>query len=508
MDSWTWILSSLLSALAIYLTKRVLSYYHMCKLAKAIPGPPVHWLYGNLHQFQRDEASLLYFLKEMRSYNSTLWRGWIGPLSLNIMVVDPEVVKSWLKLPKHHFAYSLLEPWLGKGLLVAQGSQWARNRRLLTNAFHFDILKAYVAVYNECSNILISKWSIAASQGEPVLVYKSIQQLTLDIILRCSFSYNSHCQESGKPDPYINAVESLAQCVSDSFHSPLMHISRSLYMYCTPTGWKYRRALNTVHRFAEKVIKDRKLALGITGSHLNKSVNLETVRIGKNGKYLDFLDVLLTARDDDGTGLTDLEIRNEVDTFMFEGHDTTANALTWTLYMLAKYPEHQEKCREEINQVLEGREELEYEDLSKLTYTTWCIKETLRLYPPVVSTLRQVLEDTKIGGYLIPKEAIISLHIFQIHRNPKYWEDPDTFDPLRFHPDNVKDRHPYAYMPFSAGPRNCIGQNFALNEEKVIIASLVHRFSLSLVEGHKVEAQLKLLLTSSDDIKLHLKQIR
>ena len=507
MELFLFLVSLLTIAIMATLLKQLWSYYRMCKMAKAIPGPPTHWLYGNIHQLTQDEAGIKYSLGQMRNCGSVIWRAWFSSFSLLVYVVDPQVVQSLfnLKLRKSKPIYSLLEPWLGKGLVTADGSQWARNRHLLTNAFHFNILKPYVAVYNECSNILISKWSIAASQGEPVLVYKSIQQLTLDIILRCSFSYNSHCQESGKSDPYTNAVEYLTQCTSDRFHSPLMHISRSLYMYCTPAGWKYRRALNTVHRFAEKVIKDRKAALGVSNFHLNH--DLKKLKTAAGNKYLNFLDILITAHDDDGTGLTDLEVRNEADTFLVAGHDSTANALTWALYSLAKYPEHQEKCREEINQVLEGRKELEYEDLSKLTYTTWCIKETLRLYPPGMVVFREIQEDTDIGNYLVPKEAIIVCHILSIHRNPKYWEDPDTFNPLRFHPNNAKHRHPYAYIPFSAGHRNCIGQSFALNEAKVIVASILHKFRLSLVEGHKVEMKFQSLLTNENDVKLWLERI-
>ena len=501
-----WIALSLLIVLVLSLNvpRKIWAYYCVCKLVKPIPGLPIpdHWLYGSMRNFKHTEESLVTNIRHVRKLNTSIYKAWIGPVNVMIGVVDPKVIQQLLSVPKSGGVYGILKPWLGEGLLIAGGSKWARNRRLLTKAFHFNILKPYVAVYNECSNILVSKWSRAASQGEPVLVYKSIKQLTLDIILRCSFSYNSHCQEDGKPEPYIDVVSTIVKATTDRFYSSPLFDFNFLY-YLTPQAWKYQAAVNMAHRYAEKVIRDRKQSLGITGSNGN---SIEAFK-PEGRQYLDFLDILLTACDEDGTGLTDIEIRNEVDTFLFEGHDTTANGITWTLYCLAKYPEHQEKCREEINQVMEGREELEYEDLSKLNYTTWCIKETLRLYPPVFSVFRKLTESTKLGGYTVPKGAWIVFVLLDIHRNPKYWDNPDTFDPLRFHPDNVKARHPYAYMPFSAGPRNCIGQNFALNEERVVIASIIRKFRLTLVEGHKVEMEPSILLTVKNDVKVYLEKI-
>ena len=221
-------------------------------------------------------------------------------------------------------------------------------------------------------------------------------------------------------------------------------------------------------------------------------------------KYLDFLDILLTAADEDGNGLTDLEIRDEADTFMFEGHDTTTSGISWTLHCLAKYPEHQEKIREEVRNVLMGREWLDYDDLKELKYTQWCIKEAMRLYPPVFFIVRRLSSDTELDGHLIPKGMSINVAIRVIHRHPDIWENPDEFDPLRFHPSNAEGRDPYAYLPFSAGQRNCIGQSFALNEEKLVIGSIVHRFSLSLVEGHKVEMCPTVVLRTTDDILIDL----
>ena len=239
----------------------------------------------------------------------------------------------------------------------------------------------------------------------------------------------------------------------------------------------------------------------------DKGIDHDTTTIldsaAKQRKHLDFLDILLTAKDEEGNGLTDLEIRNEADTFMFEGHDTTTSGMSWTLYCLTKHPEHQEKVREEVRSVLMGREWLESDDLKELKYTQWCIKEAMRLYPPVYNIFR------KESGYHIPKGTAIRMYTFIIHRHPDIWPNPDEFDPLRFHPSNAEGRDLFACMPFSAGHRNCIGQNFAMNEEKSVVhvASIVQRFALSLEEGHKVEILPKLLLKLKEDIKLRLESL-
>ena len=501
---WLVVLSLLTVLLLWRIPNTIWTYYRRCKLLRPVPGWPTHWLYGNLHQINEDDYWIQSF-QYVTKNKYKISKEWFGPTIACVNIHHPEVLKSVMKSPKAKDMYSLLEPWLGQGLLVSDGKRWARNRRLLTGAFHFDILKPYIQVYNECTDILINKWMGHVTNGEPVLVYKTISQLTLDILLRCSFSYNSHCQEQEEALPYIKAVNTLNELTLKRFLSLFLSIlSDNIYFYCTPQGWKYKQALKIVHGHAEKVIRERKISLGLEGISAGMKVNMEDVlsTARKGHKYLDFLDILLTARDEDGCGLTDSEIRCEVDTFMFEGHDTTAHGLSWTLYCLAKYPEHQEKCREEINEVLGNRDYLEYEDLSKLKYTQWCIKESLRLYPPVYSLLRKLEEDTNLAGYLIPKNTLLELRFLNIHRNPEFWKDPEVFDPLRFHPDNIEHQHPYAYVPFSAGPRNCIGQNFAMNEERVVIASIIRKLKLSLVKEHAVEVYPKLLLGFRNDIKL------
>ena len=479
-----------------------MNFYSMCT------GYPKHWLWGNLDRFAPDEKSLLMLRNYVRDRSLKVTRMWLGPFYPTVDIHHCDVVKDILKEPKQYSTYRILDPWLGDGLLISRGAKWRRNRRLLTPAFHYEILKPYVSVYNSCVKTLLKKWTLSASNNEPVKLFDTVSLLSLDIILQCAFSYTSDCQNVKMRHPYIRDVYELIELVSERFFNPLYHID---WVYAlVPAGRRMKKVCRAVHKHSERVIQERRKALGLLekgfGGRESAATILESA--AKQRKYLDFLDILLTAVDEDGMGLTDLEIRNEADTFMFEGHDTTTSGISWTLYCLAKYPEHQDKVREEVRRVLKGRETLEYDDLKELKYTLWCIKEAMRLYPPVFIFFREASEDLELDGYIIPKGMQLSINIFNIHRQPDTWPNPDEFDPLRFHPSNADGRHPFAYMPFSAGHRNCIGQIFAMNEEKIVVAAIVHRFSLSVVEDHAVELVPKVILRTTNDIKLTLKPLK
>ena len=512
MADYSWFLAVLVALVLIALLagnipRRLYTFLLHWKAVRSIPGLPTHWLFGNLLQirnmFKDDEEFTRvtnHFTKERRL---KLVRLWVGPFKPAVEILHCSLLGKVLKQPKNTDQYRLFKPWLGDGLLVSQGSKWTRNRRLLTPAFHYEILKPYITVYNQCTNIMLDKWTKSMDNNEPVKLFDTVSLLSLDIILQCSFSFSSNCQDTEQSrHPYIECVKDLVELTASRFVS-LVGRTDWLY-YLTPTGRKYKKVCKFAHDHSKIVIKKRKEELQL-GS--NKGVSESELKAKKKGKYLDFLDILLIARDDEGNGLTDQEIQDEVDTFMFEGHDTTTSGMCWTLYCLAKHPEHQEKVREEVRSVLMGREWLEYDDLKELKYTQWCIKEAMRLYPPVYFIFRRAAEDIELDGHAIPSGMSIGINIRVIHRHPDTWENPDEFDPLRFQPSNCEGRDPYAYIPFSGGQRNCIGQNFALNEERVVIASIVNRFKLSLVEGHKVVPNARVVLRSVDDIPLKLEPV-
>ncbi|XP_064256684.1 leukotriene-B4 omega-hydroxylase 3-like [Passer domesticus] len=188
-----------------------------------------------------------------------------------------------------------------------------------------------------------------------------------------------------------------------------------------------------------------------------------------------------TGIDENGHTLSDEDIAAEADTFMFEGHDTTDSGLAWLFYNLAGHPEHQERCRQEVQELLAGQDtaDIDWEDLSQLPFTTMCIKESLRLHPPVTAVSQCCTEDIPLpDGRVIPKGVICLMSIYGTHHNPDLWPEPEVFNPLRFSPENSKGQCLLSIIPFSAGPRNCIGQSFAMAEMKVAVALTLSRFAL------------------------------
>jgi len=190
-----------------------------------------------------------------------------------------------------------------------------------------------------------------------------------------------------------------------------------------------------------------------------------------------FLDVLIHARTEDGERLSVPDIQEEVDTFMFEGHDTTAAAMTWCLFLLGHHPEIQERVHKELDSVFEddGRT-VTMDDCKNLTFLDQVIKESLRLYPSVPLFARVTSEECEVNGYKVPAGVQVLIAAYSIHRSPLIWDFPEEFNPDRFSKENSAGRHPYAYIPFSAGPRNCIGQKFASMEEKVLLSYVLRNY--------------------------------
>ncbi|XP_053104385.1 cytochrome P450 4B1-like isoform X2 [Hemicordylus capensis] len=386
-------------------------------------------------------------------------------------------------------------PLLGQGLLVLDGPKWFQHRRLLTPAFHSDILKSYVTLMVDSITVMLDKWENLISDHKSMDIFQHVGSMTLDSMLKCIFSYNSNCQND-RTNSYVQAIGDLSSLVQERVQKVVYH-NDFIYRLC-PHGYRFFNACNVAHVHTDKVIRERKALL---------KDERELEKIQKK-RYLDFLDILLCAKDVDGVGLSDEDIRSEVDTFLFEGHDTTASGISWILYAMAQNPEHQEKCREEIKEILGERDTMHWNDLSKMTYTTMCIKECLRIYPPVPQVYRELNKPvTFADGRTLPEGGLVSLNIYALHKNADVWKDPEVFDPLRFSPENSAHRHPYAFLPFAAGPRNCIGQQFALMELKLAVALTLQRFHVSPDPANPPLEKPQLVMRSWTGIHLYIKKL-
>ncbi|KAL6058188.1 hypothetical protein STEG23_004287, partial [Scotinomys teguina] len=298
-------------------------------------------------------------LKEVTKLVATYPQGfmtWMGPILPIITLCHPDIIRSVLNASaavalKEVIFYTFLKPWLGDGLLVSAGEKWSRHRRMLTPAFHFNILKPYMKIFNDSTNIMHAKWQRLASGGSTRLdMFENISLMTLDSLQKCVFSFDSNCQE--KPSEYISAILELSALVSKRYQQLLLHID-SLYQL-TPNGIRFHKACRLVHDFTDAVIQDRRRTLP------SKDAD-DILKAKAKSKTLDFIDVLLLTKDEDGKELSDEDIRAEADTFMFEGHDTTASGLSWILYNLARHPEYQERCRQEVQELLRDRKSPEIE---------------------------------------------------------------------------------------------------------------------------------------------------
>ncbi|CAM2119098.1 unnamed protein product [Caretta caretta] len=465
----------------------------LLKALDCFPGPPRHWLYGHAHELQDQELNkIISWVEKYPGAHSVWFGGFLGFLN----IYHPEYAKAVYSRgdPKAGDFYDFFVPWTGKGLIVLHGPKWLQHRRLLTPAFHNDILKTYVSLMADSTKVMLDKWEKRVTKDKSLDIFEDVGLMALDSMLKCTFSYQSNCQNS--ENTFLTAIRQLTAMVQERTRTFLYH--NDLIYWFSPPGRRFRNACRIVHCHTEKVIRERK-------EWLKDERELEKIQ---KKRRLDFLDILLCAKDENGEGLPNEDLRAEADTFMFGGHDTTATGISWLLYCMALHPEHQQRCREEIKEILGDRETIHWNDLSNMPYTTMCIKESLRLYPPVPQVYRQLNQPvTFFDGRTLPEGSLVSLHIYALHRNPTVWKDPEVFDPLRFSQDNLSDQHPFAFMPFAAGPRNCIGQQFAMTELKVAVALTLLRFKLTPDLSTPPNEVTQLILRSTTGIHLQLKKL-
>ncbi|XP_046578718.1 ultra-long-chain fatty acid omega-hydroxylase-like [Haliotis rubra] len=466
--------------------RRFFKFFNNCQGVKDFS-----WKTGNLHVYPQDFEKRALVDKEWMRRFPKYHRIWRGPFLPVISVFHPDTIRPIIKSsePKPRGLlgpYENLVPWLGEGLLIAGGQRWYRSRRLLTPAFHFDILKPYVEVSNNAIDTMMEKIDKHVEGGTSFELFNMVSQCTFDILLRCAMSVKEDIQLQGETHPYLNAVNELLSLGVDRSFKP-WHLFDFVF-YNTAAGKKFKKHCDFVHRWAEDIIDKRRQTLERDGP--------------PKARYLDFLDVLLSAKDADGKGLTPLEIRNEVDTFLFEGHDTTTSGISWTLFTMASKPEFQTRIQEELDTLLNGRESkhITWDDITKLEYLTRCLKEGMRFHSPVPAILRKLENPLEIDGKVFPVGTLIGINIWKVHHNPEVWEDPEVYDPDRFLPENIQKKDSYSYIPFSAGPRNCIGQHFALNEQKVMLGRILERYTLEVDQSHKVGRRTAAVMKSTEGL--------
>lgn len=356
---------------------------------------------------------------------------------------------------KSRFTRQILEPVLGRGLLTSEGDFWRRQRRIAAPAFHHKRLVAFAAIMVEEAKATAGAWS--AKTGA-VDVSAEMMALTLRIIARTMFS---------------TAVDRDIRLVGDAMDTMLRLGDPSVLDLLGLPEWlprprprALRRAVLDLERLIARILAERRAA-------------------ADPGE--DLLGMLLSTRDEEtGEGMTDRQLRDELMTILLAGHETTANALSWTWFLLASHPTEEGRLHAELDTVLGDRDPT-YADYPRLAYARQCLEEAMRLYPPAHTISRQAIGPDRLGEVEIRPGTVVTISPYVTHRNPGLWPEPERFDPDRFAADAVKSRHRFAYLPFGGGPRICIGNSFAMTEGVLALATLARRFRLRLAPGYRVE---------------------
>ncbi|KAL1506267.1 hypothetical protein ABEB36_005661 [Hypothenemus hampei] len=473
--------------------------YKFRKVLSKIPNPPGHWLLGNLYYIIKNPSPdvIFQYLRENAKIYWPIYR-FTAPHIVTINILHPkdfEIILSQMKHLKKSAVYQFLENWLGQGLLTSTGSKWQHRRKLLTQAFHFKVLRKFLIIFNEETENLvkqIEKINTHNKHLQSISLMPIIADMTLQSITETSLGVG-HIEEK-TVQTYRNNIHKIGAYTIKRIRRPWTTIK---FIYSlTEDGKKENITVHDLHDFTYRVIREREKQL------LNEKYDNLVSTTYSGRKIMKMLDLLLHEKINNRS--IDYEgIREEVDTFMFEGHDTTAAALVFLIHSLAIYPDIQEEVRKEILTILGPTETPTFETLHELPYTERVIKESLRLYPSVPFISRISSEEfITYSGYKIPKDTVLHMHIFDLHRNPDIYPDPEKFDPDRFLPENCNNRHPFAYLPFSAGPRNCIGQKFAMLEIKAAICGLLRKFKLVEDPSTSINFQVDLILRLEGDIKI------
>ncbi|XP_050681335.1 cytochrome P450 4C1-like isoform X2 [Leptidea sinapis] len=418
--------------------------------------------------------------------------------SLNIYNPDDiEILISGMKHHKKSFIYSFLRPWLRDGLLLSHGEKWQKRRKILTGAFHFNILRKYFPIIVENNQKLISV--LEANEGNIIDVVPVLSEYTLDTICCTAMGAQTFEESSHAGRKYKEAIYSSVKLFVYRVCNLPLYIDKVFNW--TPSGKKQLKYISITHKFSENVINSRRIEREKCNDD-NSDDGDENNHVYSKKRRAAMLDLLLSAEKD---GLIDnIGIQEEVDTFMFEGHDTSAAGLTFCLLALAENETIQDKIVQELDEIFDGdNRDATLEDLAAMNYLERCIKESLRLYPPVPFIGRDLSEDVKLSNYLAPKGFMSHIHIFDLHRQESLFKNALLFDPDRFLPENSVGRHNYAYIPFSAGPRNCIGQKFAMMEMKSAVSSVLRKFRIiPITKSAEVIFATDLVLRSSNPILL------
>jgi cytochrome P450 len=425
-------------------------------VAAAIPaGPKGGLVMGNMREFNRD--TLGFIERCAREFGDiVLTRFLYVPACF---LFNPHHIEYVLASGSKNFikAESLRSPFfsklVGNGLVTSEGDFWRRQRRLAQPAFHRDRVNAYGETMVAFTERMLEGWS----DGQTLDAHDEMMRLTQSIVVKTLFS----ADVSGEADRVGEALRVIVQPFASQATIKWILDNR----LPTPGHLRFNRAVREVDKVVYRFITERRASGEDTG---------------------DLLSMLLRAQDEDGSVMTDKQLRDEVMTLFLAGHETTALVLTWAWHLLALNPETEEKLAAELEEVLSGRAPT-VEDLPRLRYCEWVVKESMRLYPPAYAVGREAVRECEVGGYRIPAGMQVFAFQWIVQRDARWYDEPEAFRPERWREEEASRLPRYAYFPFGGGPRQCIGNAFAMMEAVLVLATVAQRFRLRHAHGHTVE---------------------
>src|SRR5437764_431937 len=446
-------------------------------VAVAVPeGPKGGSRMGNMREFNRD--TLAFVERCAREFGDVVLTRFLYVLAY--FLFNPEHIEYVLASGSKNFvkAMSLRSPFflrlVGNGLVTSEGEFWRRQRRLAQPAFHRDRVASYGETMVAFTERMLDGWR----EGEERDAHEEMMRLTQNIVVKTLFT----ADVSAEADEIGEALSRIVRPFASQATRKWILDNR----LPTPRLLRFNRDVRKIDRFVYRIVSERRASGEDTG---------------------DLLSMLLRAQDEDGSRMTDRQLRDELMTLFLAGHETTASSLSWTWWLLAQNPVGEARLHAELDQVLGGRTP-SLEDFPRLRYTANVITESMRLYPPAWGLARVAIEDHELGGYPVKKGMGVAMAQWVIHRDPRWYDAPEEFRPERWEGDFIKKIPRFAYFPFGGGPRLCIGNNFALMEATLILATVAQKYRLRLVPNHPVVPLASITLRPRHGVRVLLESWR
>jgi cytochrome P450 len=398
--------------------------------------------------------------------------------SWSVVVVNhPDHIKHVLQDKDHNFTKEgtpdlmMLKPMLGEGLMTSEGDSWLWQRHLIQPGFHRERIESFGRLMTDATGAMLDRWEDVADTGRPLEVAAEMSRLTLNIVARALFT--ADISEEG--DDFSHAVDVMNEYMANFDRFDITRLRQ------------FNAAQASLNKVVQRIISQRRQRSEDTG---------------------DLLSMLMSAYDErTGEGMSDRQLRDQIFTLLMAGHETTAKALTWTLYLMDQHRDVAARLRAELNTTLGGKIPT-FQDLANLPYAWMVIQEAMRVYPPVWLVSRLCRVEDVIGGFLVPTGSLVIVSPYTMHRHKDFWDDPEVYKPERFRPEACAARPPFAYLPFSGGPRQCVGRAFATVETQLVLATIMQRYELRLVDGHRVEPEALVTLRPKYGLPMMLSRLR